>query len=160
MHPTALTVCEASNRAGVPGYSEIVGRGRLAARMTTHIRGASSVDTGFESSSSAALTVGVIKFEATQRPSWRRGHVADDVAILGAVGSYAQGWHDVRAHLLGASKRLDWTGLTVERLITTAAGDLAVTVALESELLEGRHAVDEWANAFGDSEDDLDHSLL
>jgi hypothetical protein len=46
--PTALTVCEASNQAGVPGYSEIVDRGPLAARMTTHIRGASSVDTGFE----------------------------------------------------------------------------------------------------------------
>ena len=33
-------------------------------------------------------------------------------------------------------------------------------VAVESELLEWRHAVDEWTNAFGDSEDDLDHPLL
>ena len=34
------------------------------------------------------------------------------------------------------------------------------TPSLDSELLEWRHAVDEWANAFGDSEDDLDHPLL
>ncbi|HTX30436.1 MAG TPA: DUF4440 domain-containing protein [Solirubrobacteraceae bacterium] len=56
---------------------------------------------------------------------------ADDVAILGAVGSYAQGWEAVRAHLLGASKSLDWTGLSVERLLTAASGELAVTVVLE-----------------------------
>ena len=56
---------------------------------------------------------------------------ADDVAILGAVGSYAHGWHNVQSHLLGASKRLDWTDLSVERLLTSASGDLAVTVVLE-----------------------------
>lgn len=56
---------------------------------------------------------------------------ADDVAILGAVGSYAQGWDNVRRHLLGASKSLDWTELNVERLLTTASGDLGVTVVLE-----------------------------
>jgi ketosteroid isomerase-like protein len=56
---------------------------------------------------------------------------ADDVAILGAVGSYANGWDDVRAHLLGASRSLDWTELSVERLLTTASGELAVTVVLE-----------------------------
>jgi ketosteroid isomerase-like protein len=56
---------------------------------------------------------------------------ADDVAILGALGSYAQGWESVRAHLLGTSKSLDWSGLTVDRLLTTASGDLAVTVVLE-----------------------------
>jgi ketosteroid isomerase-like protein len=56
---------------------------------------------------------------------------ADDVAILGAVGSYAQGWDNVRTHLLGASRSLDWTDLTVESLLTTASGDLAVTVMLE-----------------------------
>jgi ketosteroid isomerase-like protein len=56
---------------------------------------------------------------------------ADDVAILGAVGSYAQGWDNVRAHLLGTSKSLDWIDLTVERLLTTASDDLAVTVVLE-----------------------------
>jgi ketosteroid isomerase-like protein len=56
---------------------------------------------------------------------------ADDVAILGAVGSYSKGWDDVRAHLLGASKSLDWTELSVERLLTTTSGELAVTVVLE-----------------------------
>ena len=56
---------------------------------------------------------------------------ADDVAILGAVGSYAQGWENVRTHLLGASRSLDWTDLTMEPLLTTASGDLAVTVVLE-----------------------------
>ena len=56
---------------------------------------------------------------------------ADDVAILGAVGSYAQGWDNVRAHLLGTSKALNWTDLSVERLLTTTSGDLAVTVVLE-----------------------------
>jgi ketosteroid isomerase-like protein len=56
---------------------------------------------------------------------------ADDVTILGALGSYAQGWDEVRAHLIGASRRLDWTGLSVERLLTTASDALAVTVVLE-----------------------------
>jgi SnoaL-like domain len=56
---------------------------------------------------------------------------ADEVAILGAVGSYAQRWDNVRTHLLGASRRLDWTDLSVERPLTTASGDLAVTVVLE-----------------------------
>jgi ketosteroid isomerase-like protein len=56
---------------------------------------------------------------------------ADDVAILGAVGSYAQGWDNVRSHLLGTCRSLDWTELSVERLLTTACGDLAVTVVLE-----------------------------
>ncbi|HUA48540.1 MAG TPA: nuclear transport factor 2 family protein [Solirubrobacteraceae bacterium] len=56
---------------------------------------------------------------------------ADDVSILGAVGSYAQGWENVSAHLFGASRSLDWTGLSVQRLLTSASGDLAVTVVLE-----------------------------
>jgi ketosteroid isomerase-like protein len=56
---------------------------------------------------------------------------ADDVAILGAIGSHAEGWENVRTHLLGAATSLDWSGLSVERLITTASGDLAVTVVLE-----------------------------
>ena len=56
---------------------------------------------------------------------------ADDVAILGAVGSYAQGWDNVQSHLLGASRRLNWTNLSVERLLTTSSGNLAVTVVLE-----------------------------
>jgi len=64
---------------------------------------------------------------------------ADDVAILGAVGSYSQGWDDVSTHLFGASRSLDWTGLSVERLLTVASGDLAVTVVLEhmTRVLDG-----------------------
>jgi SnoaL-like domain len=38
---------------------------------------------------------------------------------------------DVRTHLLGASRSLDSTHLTLERLLTTASGELAVTVVLE-----------------------------
>ena len=59
---------------------------------------------------------------------WSR---VDDVAILGAIGSHAQGLRDVRTHLLGAARQLDWAELSVERLLTTASGDLAVTVVLE-----------------------------
>ncbi len=55
----------------------------------------------------------------------------DDVAILGAIGSHAQGWDDVCHHLLGASQALDWTSLRVERLLTVVGDDLAVTVMLE-----------------------------
>jgi ketosteroid isomerase-like protein len=56
---------------------------------------------------------------------------ADDVAILGAIGSYSQGWDDVSTHLSGASRSLDWTDLSVERLLAIAPGDLAATVVLE-----------------------------
>jgi len=56
---------------------------------------------------------------------------ADDVSILGAIGSYAQGWKDVRTHLRAASKTLNWTEVAVQRLLTTLSGDLAVTVVLE-----------------------------
>jgi len=62
---------------------------------------------------------------------------AGDVAILGAAGSHAQGWQDVRRHMLGASAALDWTSLSVERLLTLRAGDLAVTVMLEHMAHEG-----------------------
>jgi len=59
---------------------------------------------------------------------------ADDVAILGAVGSYARGWEAVRAHLLGTGKTLrlhHWTDLRVEDILATAADGLAVWVGLE-----------------------------
>jgi ketosteroid isomerase-like protein len=56
---------------------------------------------------------------------------SNDVAILGAIGSHAQGWEHVKSHLLGAAKSLDWTDLTVERLLTTFSDGLAVTVMLE-----------------------------
>lgn len=62
---------------------------------------------------------------------------SDDVAILGAVGSHAEGWDNVRRHLLGASQALDWTSLAVERLLTVRTGDLAVTVMLEHMARDG-----------------------
>ena len=56
---------------------------------------------------------------------------ADDVSILGAIGSYAQGWEDVSTHLRAASRTLNWTEVSVQRLLTSFSGDLAVTVVLE-----------------------------
>ena len=56
---------------------------------------------------------------------------ADDVAILGAIGSYARGWHDVRTHILAAAQTLDWTSVAIEPIVTVSSGGLAVSVALE-----------------------------
>ena len=56
---------------------------------------------------------------------------ADDVAILGAVGSHARGWNEVRTHLLGASRSLHWTTLQVEDISTHVGEWLAVWVGLE-----------------------------
>lgn len=56
---------------------------------------------------------------------------ADDVTILGAIGSYSKRWDDVSTHLFGASRSLDRSDLSVERLLTIASGDLAVSVVLE-----------------------------
>lgn len=59
---------------------------------------------------------------------WSR---SDDVVILGAVGSYAQGWDAVRTHILGAGRTLDWSHLEVEGITTTLGEELGVSVALE-----------------------------
>ena len=56
---------------------------------------------------------------------------ADDVAILGAIGSYARGWDDVKTHILGAAKTLNWTSLAVEPVVTSVADGLGLSVALE-----------------------------
>lgn len=56
---------------------------------------------------------------------------ADDVAILGAIGSHARGWEDVRTHLLGASRSLNWTSLQVQDISTHFGDWLAVWVGLE-----------------------------
>jgi ketosteroid isomerase-like protein len=56
---------------------------------------------------------------------------ADDVAILGAIGSHARGWQDVKTHLLAASKLLNWTSVTVEELVSFATHDLAVSAVVE-----------------------------
>src|ERR1700722_11884686 len=56
---------------------------------------------------------------------------ADDVAILGAIGSYARGWEDVKAHIRGAAKTLNWTRLAVEPIVTNAADELGLSVTLE-----------------------------
>ncbi len=106
---------------------------------------------------------------------------ADDVAILGAVGSYSQGWDNVRTHLLGASRSLDWTDLSVERLLTAASAELAVTVVLEhmTRTVEGgpgsrtlrttqayRRENDQWrlilrhANLVSPEDETREHTLL
>jgi ketosteroid isomerase-like protein len=59
---------------------------------------------------------------------WSRG---DDVAILGALGSCVRGWERVRAHLLGASRRLDWSTWAGETMASQVSGDLAYSVGLE-----------------------------
>jgi ketosteroid isomerase-like protein len=68
---------------------------------------------------------------------------ADDVAILGAIGSHAQGWEDVKTHLLAASKLLNWTSVTVERVITIVGDDIAVSVVLERMTREVNRATEE-----------------
>ena len=55
----------------------------------------------------------------------------EDVAILGAIGSHARGWNDVKTHILAAAKALDWTSVSIEPILTVATDNLAVTVALE-----------------------------
>lgn len=55
----------------------------------------------------------------------------DDVAILGAAGSWARGWEKVRAHMLATSRLLDWTDVRFERLETHPGEQLAVSVTLE-----------------------------
>lgn len=45
---------------------------------------------------------------------------ADDIVILGAIGRYARGWEDVKTHIQGAAKTLNWTRLAVEPIVTHA----------------------------------------
>lgn len=62
---------------------------------------------------------------------------SNDVAILGAIGSHAQGFDDVRTHLLAAASSLNWTAVSIHRLLTTLTPGLAVTVTLENMSREG-----------------------
>jgi ketosteroid isomerase-like protein len=107
------------------------GRTKEHRKMTTQIHGATSLDSQLEEFLKRCFDGLSHQVQGDSAPFLQVWSRAEDVAILGAVGSYAQGWDNVRAHLLGASKSLDWTGLSVERLLTTASGDLAVTVVLE-----------------------------
>ena len=99
--------------------------------MTLQMQGTPFVDTELEEFVKRCLDGLSHQVQGNSAPFLEVWSHADDVAILGAIGSYSQGWDNVRTHLLGASRSLDWTGLTVERLLTTASGDLAVTVVLE-----------------------------
>ncbi len=99
--------------------------------MTVEIHGIPSLDTELDEFIRRCLEGLSHQVQGNSEPFLEVPSHADDVAILGAVGSYAQGWDNVRTHLLGASRSLDWTDLTVEPLLTTASGDLAVTVVLE-----------------------------
>lgn len=108
--------------------------------MTLEIRGTPSLDTEVEQFVARCLDGLSHQVQGNSAPFLEVWSHADDVAILGAVGTYARGWDDVSAHLLGASRSLDWTDLTVERLLATASDDLAVTVVLEhmTREVEGR----------------------
>ena len=99
--------------------------------MTLQIQGASSLDTELEDFIKRCLGGLSHQVAGNSAPFLEVWSHDDDVAILGAVGSYARGWDNVRTHLLGASRSLDWTDLTVKRLLTTDSDHLAVTVALE-----------------------------
>jgi ketosteroid isomerase-like protein len=99
--------------------------------MTLEVQGAVSDDTEFAEFFRQCLEGLTHQVRGDSGPFLEVWSHADDVAILGAVGSYAQGWEGVKRHLLGASKSLDWTGLTVETLMTTASENLALTVVLE-----------------------------
>jgi len=99
--------------------------------MTIEIQGTPSLDTVLAEFVRRCLDGLSHQVQGDSEPFLEVWSHADDVAVLGAVGSYAQGWDSVRTHLLGASKSLDWTDLTVQPLLATASGDLAVTVVLE-----------------------------
>jgi len=60
---------------------------------------------------------------------WSR---AEDIAILGAIGSHAQGWQDVRTHLLATAATLNWTHVSIQRLQTVVDDAVAVAVTLEN----------------------------
>lgn len=59
---------------------------------------------------------------------WSR---ADDVVLMGALGSHSVGWDDVSTALSFASSQLDFGNWSAENLLTGVADDLAFTVDLE-----------------------------
>jgi len=65
---------------------------------------------------------------------WSR---AEDIAILGAIGSHAHGWQDVRTHILAAATTLNWTHVSIQRLLTIVDDAVAITVTLENMSREG-----------------------
>jgi ketosteroid isomerase-like protein len=99
--------------------------------MTVEMQGATSLDSELEEFVKRCLEGLGHQVQGNSAPFLEVWSHADDVAILGAIGSYSQGWDDVRTHLLGASRSLDWSELSVERLLTAVSGELAVTVVLE-----------------------------
>jgi ketosteroid isomerase-like protein len=99
--------------------------------MAVQMQGTTSLDTELEEFVKRCLDGLSHQVQGNSAPFLEVWSHADDVAILGAIGSYAQGWDNVRTHLLGASRSLDWIGLSVDRLLTAASGELAVTVVLE-----------------------------
>lgn len=99
--------------------------------MTVQMQGSAPLDAQLEEFIKGCLDGLSHQVAGNSAPFLEVWSHAEDVAILGAVGSYAQGWDKVKAHLLGASRSLDWTDLSVERLLTTTSDDLAITVMLE-----------------------------
>ncbi len=99
--------------------------------MSVQMQGPASLDTEFEEFVTRCMEGLSHQVRGDSPPFQAMWSHADDVAILGAIGSYSQGWEDVSTHLFAASRSLDWSDLSVERLLTIARGDLAVTVVLE-----------------------------
>jgi len=56
---------------------------------------------------------------------------ADDVVLMGALGSYAVGWPDVSTSLSFASSHLNWSGWNATNLLTSVTEVLAFTLDLE-----------------------------
>lgn len=65
---------------------------------------------------------------------------AEDIAILGAIGSYASGWAEVQAHLRAAAKTLDWTRVAVQPITRFVTDGLALSVTLERMTREANGA--------------------
>jgi hypothetical protein len=100
----------------------------------------STIDTELESFIERCMAALSHQVQGDSQPLLAMWSRADDVAILGAIGSHAQGWEDVRTHLLGAARQLDWTELSVERPLTTTSGDLAVTSRARAHAPPARRA--------------------
>lgn len=56
---------------------------------------------------------------------------ADDVVVMGAIGSYSRGSASVREHLAEAAKTLSWSDLDMQSISFLCGGDLGVTIDLE-----------------------------
>jgi ketosteroid isomerase-like protein len=111
-------------------------------RMTNHPSGSSAQATELEAFIHRSRDGLRHQVQGDSPPFLEVWSHADDVAILGAIGSSARGWEDVKTHLLAASKLLNWTTVTVEEVVTFATDQLAVSVAVERMTREVNRATE------------------